>query len=119
MKVKRGDVVLIHYPFASGGGGKVRPALVVQCDRNNARLDNTIIVQITSRIRFAHSEPTQILIEAASDTGQQAGLLVDSAISCENIYTVRQSDAVRKIGELPDVIMRKVNGCLKTSLEIT
>jgi mRNA-degrading endonuclease toxin of MazEF toxin-antitoxin module len=119
MKVKRGDVLLIHYPFASGSGGKVRPALVVQCDRNNARLDNTIIAQITMRTRFARSEPTQILIEAASDEGQQAGLLVDSAVSCENIYTVRQSEVMRKIGELPAATMRKVDGCPKTSLEIT
>lgn len=43
MKVERGGVVLVNYPFASGTGSKVRPALVVQCDRNNSRLDNTVI----------------------------------------------------------------------------
>jgi mRNA-degrading endonuclease toxin of MazEF toxin-antitoxin module len=46
MKSQRGDVVLVSYPFASGGGSKVRPALVIQCDRNNGRLDNTIVAQI-------------------------------------------------------------------------
>jgi len=29
MNVQRGDVVLIDYPYAAGGGAKVRPALVV------------------------------------------------------------------------------------------
>jgi len=52
MRVQRGDTILVNYPFASGTGGKVRPALVVQCDRNNGRLDNTIIAQITSRTRI-------------------------------------------------------------------
>ena len=86
MRVQRGDVILVNYPFASGSGSKVRPAVVVQCDRNNDRLDNTIIAQITSRTRHAKAERTQLLVEASSPTGQQAGLLIDSAVSCENLY---------------------------------
>lgn len=91
MNVKRGDVVLVNYPFASGAGSKTRPALIVQCDVNNHRLDNTILAQITSRIRFAKSEPTQLLIQLSSPAGQMSGLLIDSAISCENLYTVRRN----------------------------
>jgi mRNA-degrading endonuclease toxin of MazEF toxin-antitoxin module len=30
--MKRGDVVLVDYPFSEGGGSKVRPALVVMCE---------------------------------------------------------------------------------------
>ena len=116
MKVGRGDVVLVNYPFASGVGSKVRPAVVVQCDRNNARLDNTIIAQITSRTRYARSEPTQVLIEAASPAGQQAGLIIDSALSCENLYTVRQDAIVRKIGKLTDEVMKQADDCLRASL---
>jgi mRNA-degrading endonuclease toxin of MazEF toxin-antitoxin module len=33
MRVNRGDVVLVDYPFGTGGV-KVRPALVVQNDRD-------------------------------------------------------------------------------------
>jgi hypothetical protein len=36
MRVNRGDVVLVDYPFTTGGA-KVLPALVVQNDRDNAR----------------------------------------------------------------------------------
>ena len=118
MTVHRGDVVLVNYPFASGTGSKVRPALVVQCDRNNRRLDNTIVAQITSRTRFARSEPTQFLIELNSPAGQQSGWLNDSAISCENLYTVRQDSVTRKIGCLPAETMQRVNECLRASLEI-
>jgi mRNA interferase MazF len=118
MKVARGDVVLVNYPFASGVGSKVRPAIVIQCDRNNVRLDNTIIAQITSRTRNAKTEPTQVLIESASPAGQQAGLLNDSAVSCENLYTVRQDVIIRKIGSLPDALMQQVDACLKASLDL-
>ena len=51
MNIQRGDIVLLDYPYSSGGGTKVRPALVVQNDRDNRRLVNTIIVQITSVTR--------------------------------------------------------------------
>jgi mRNA-degrading endonuclease toxin of MazEF toxin-antitoxin module len=46
MTVKRGDVVLLDYPFTTGGG-KVRPPLVVQNDRDSARMTNTIVAQIS------------------------------------------------------------------------
>jgi mRNA interferase MazF len=53
MNVQRGDVVLVDYPYAGGAASKVRPALVVQNDRDNQRLVNTIVVQITSVTRRA------------------------------------------------------------------
>jgi mRNA interferase MazF len=75
MTIQRGDVVLLDYPFASGGGGKVRPALVVQNDVDNRRLLNTIVVMVTSRTSRAASEPTQLLIDISTPDGRQSGLL--------------------------------------------
>ena len=118
MNSQRGDVVLVNYPFASGQGSKIRPALVVQCNSNNLRLDNTVIAQITSRIQFARSEPTQLLIEVATPDGGQSGLLHDSAVSCENLFTVRQDTIIRRVGSLTGDMMRQVDDCLKASLEI-
>lgn len=118
MKILRGDVVLVSYPFASGTEFKVRPALIVQCDANNRRLANTLVVQITTRTQFALTEPTQLFISADSLSGRQAGLLDDSAISCENIFTIRRDKIIRRIGSLPPEIMKMVNECLKASLEI-
>ncbi|MDB5389745.1 MAG: transcriptional modulator of MazE/toxin, MazF [Planctomycetaceae bacterium] len=118
MKSQRGDVVLVNYPFASGQGMKIRPALVVQCDTNNQRLDNTIIVQITSRIRFTKSEPSQLLIEIESPEGRHSGLIHNSAVSCENLFTIRQDVIIRKLGSLSTTIMLQIDECLKVSLGI-
>jgi mRNA interferase MazF len=118
MNVGRGDVVLIDYPYGRGGGRKVRPVLVIQNDRDNHRLVNTIIVQITSRTDRASSEPTQLLIELATPAGKQSGLRTKSAINCANIFTVHQDDVLRKLGTLPDTAMRQVNVCLKAALDI-
>ena len=116
VQYRRGDVVIVKFPFADGVGSKSRPALVVQCDRNNSRLDNTILVQITSRTRFARTEPTQLLIELNTPVGRQSGLLNDSAVACENLLTVRQDIITRKIGDLPEDVMRQVDACLRDSL---
>jgi mRNA interferase MazF len=117
MNVQRGDVVLVDYPYATGGGTKVRPVLVIQNNRDNQRLLNTIVAQITSVTRRA-LEPTQLLIEMVTLEGQQSGLRQDSVVNCVNLLTLDKSRVLRKLGSLPDTIMQKINNCLKAALEL-
>ena len=67
--MKRGDVVLVFYPFSSGAGGKRRPGLVVQNDTDNARMAATILAQITTNLARA-GEPSHLLIDASTKEGQ-------------------------------------------------
>ena len=48
MKVRGGEVVLVNFPYSDHTRSKVRPALVVQADMWNQRLDDTILALITS-----------------------------------------------------------------------
>ncbi len=118
MTVRRGDIVLVAFPFADGTGSKFRPALVVQCDKNNERLKNTIVVMITSRTSRALHEPTQLLIDLNTPEGRESGLLNTSAITCENVFTIEQSCITRMIGALPMAAMARVDECLKASIGI-
>src|SRR5712692_9668720 len=115
MKVRRGDVVLVVYPFASGEGASRRPALIVQNDRDNARLDNTMIAQITTQVRHA-DDPTQLLILRGTPAGRQAGLLHDSVVSCNNLATVHADRIDRVIGHVPAAVMSRIDTCLKAAL---
>jgi mRNA interferase MazF len=115
MNVRRGDILLASYPFASGVGGKKRPVLVVQNDRDNLRLTNTIVVQISSNTRRAH-EPTHLLIEVASAAGKRSGLLGDSVVSCVNLVTIHEGRIERTIGSLPPSVMTRIDDCLKVAL---
>ena len=119
MKVKRGDVVLLDHPFSSGVGSKVRPVLVVQGDRDNARLTNTIVAVITRTIHRAGQIDTQLLIDITTPEGKVAGLKSTSAVNCSNLFTVSEQLLRKKIGELPTTVMRQVNGCLKAALGIS
>ncbi len=47
----RGDVVVAKFPYV-GGASKNRPAVVVQCDRLNAQIENTILAMITGNTRL-------------------------------------------------------------------
>jgi mRNA interferase MazF len=118
MNVQRGDVVLVDYPYASGSGAKVRPVLVIQNDRDNQRLLNTIVVQITSLTRRA-LEPTQLLIELATPAGRQSGLRQDSVVNCVNILTLDKDKILRKLGSVSNSAIQLVNTCLKAALELS
>lgn len=117
MIVRRGDVVLVDYPFTSGSGTKVRPVLVVQNDRDNARLVNTIVVQITSLTRRV-LEPTQVLVEISTPEGQQSGLRQDSVVNCVNLVTTDKAKLLRCLGRLPSSHMQRVDQGLKSALDL-
>jgi mRNA-degrading endonuclease toxin of MazEF toxin-antitoxin module len=109
--MKRGDVVLVRIPFVEGGS-KRRPALIVRDDRNNRRLLTTIVGAITSNLRN-ESQPTQLLIDPATPEGRSSGLLLPSAVKCENLFTV-SVDTIQVIGSLDPTTMAKVDDCLKS-----
>jgi mRNA interferase MazF len=115
MSVRRGEVVLIDYPYTTSGS-KVRPALVVQNDRDNQRLPNTMVAQITSNVQRALTEPTQYLIDLGRPEGQQSGLRRTSAVNCVNLFTIDQRDILHTLGNLPAPTMAKIDDCLKAAL---
>lgn len=112
MMTKRGDIVIVAFPFVSGGGGKNRPALVIQADRNNQRLGNTIVAMISGNTRLATTEPTQLLIDPTTPEGKASGLAYPSAVKCENLFTISQQDIIRTLGSLPTSLMARVDACL-------
>jgi mRNA-degrading endonuclease toxin of MazEF toxin-antitoxin module len=117
MSVSRGDVILAYVANVGAPGGKVRPALVVQSDNNNARLNETIIAAITSNVSRTY-EATQLLIEVSTPEGTASGLLNDSAVRCERLQSILQADARRVIGHLSAALMRQINDRLKAALEL-
>jgi mRNA interferase MazF len=117
MPVKRGDVILAFVPNVGAPGGKMRPALIVQSDHNNARLGETILAAVTSNTSRVH-EPTQLLVDLTTPDGAASGLLNDSAIRCERLHSIVQSDVRRVIGNLSSNLMRQIDECLKAALGI-
>lgn len=117
-KVSHGDVVLLPIAFVSGVGAKVRPALVVQNDNLNARLNSTVVAIITSTTARTQVEPTQLFIDLSTPDGKQTGLLHDSAVKCEHLDTVDQRDILRVIGRFSPTLLKQLEPCLKALLTL-
>jgi mRNA interferase MazF len=117
MSIQRGDVVIIDWPFAGGGGSKPRPVVVVQNDQDNGRLTNTIVAMVTSRTSRS-AEPTQVLVDVATPDGQQSGLHRTSVVNCVNLFTVEQTRVLHKIGVLSAALMQQVDAALKAALSL-
>ena len=107
-RCQRGDVVRLPISFVSGVGTKVRPAVIVQNDGLNARLNSTIVAIITSANTRSRSEPTQLLIDIRMTDGKLTGLLHDSTVKAEHLDTVVQRDIVRKIGQFSAPLLTQV-----------
>src|SRR5258707_54976 len=118
MTFSRGDVVLLDFPFSGGGGSKVRPALVVQNDRDNRRLTNVIVAMITSRTDRAGLVATQSFLDLSTPEGAQSGLVSNSVVNCANLFTVDQRRVLRIIGSLAPTFMTHIDASLKSALEL-
>lgn len=115
MKVQRGDVALAFYPFSSGAGGSRRPVLVIQGDRYNQEIRNTVVAQITTNLTRAH-DPAHVFIEMSTPDGKQSGLLHDSLVSCLNLATLTDDRIDKTIGHLSTSLMRQVDDALKAAM---
>jgi mRNA-degrading endonuclease toxin of MazEF toxin-antitoxin module len=116
--MKRGDVVIVQFPYVDGSRGKNRPALVVQNDRDNQRLTHTVIAMITGNTRHV-GEATQVLVDPATVDGRSAGLNGPSAIKCGNLFTIAQQDVLRLIGQLSPSLLKQTDQALKAALQLT
>ena len=115
--MKRGEVVIVEFPYVDGRRGKNRPAVIVQNDRDNTRLANTVVAMISGNLRHAE-EPTQLLVDPATPEGSSSGLHGPSVVKCCNLFTVAQVDVRHVIGQLSEAMMAKLEECLKIALEL-
>ena len=118
MSVRRGEIVIVDYPYSDQTGRKVRPALVVQADTWNERLDNTILASITSSRNQRIGDSTQYFINVTTTNGPRTGLRLNSVVQCKNLITFDQSRIQSVIGRLSDAAMQEIDACLKAALGI-
>ena len=78
---------------------------------------NTVVAQITGTTQRA-LEATQVLIQTSMPEGKQSGLFFDSVVNCVNVVTLDKNRVLRKLGNLPDGLMQRVNDAVKVALEL-
>ncbi len=118
MTLQRGDVVLARVPHTAGARGKKRPAVVIQADVYNARLRHIVVAEVTSGPQWA-GDPACLLIDVTTPEGQATGLHRSGYVSCLHLVTMNADRLGTAIGRLSPTMLRALNDCLKTALEIS
>jgi len=108
----RGDVVIVDFPFAEGGGSKVRPALVVQVD--GLRTLNLILAMITSVV--SRGGPSRALIDPSDPSESRSGLRMPSLVLCDQLFSIRRDRILRIIGHVSPMSMGRVENSLRIAL---
>lgn len=116
MTVLRGHIVLVDYPFSDRTGSTVRPALVVQGDRLDRSIADTILAAISRSTHRASA--TQLFVDISTIDGSRTGLRQNSMIQCENLLTCDQRLLIAKIGELSSSLLQQIDACLKVALDL-
>lgn len=96
---RRGDVVLIAFPFTDLATTKMRPAVIVSSDTFNGRNLDVILVAITSQVPKTTTEDEHLL---STDDQKQAGLPKRSLVKVGKIVTLDQRLIRKRLGRISD-----------------
>lgn len=96
--MKKGDIILIPFPFSDLSGSKNRPALVL-VDRG---LD-VIVAFVSTQREYKEN------LDLSLKVNLQNGLKKDSIVRLSKLATIDKSLAIGRIGEISDNAMRTLN----------
>jgi mRNA interferase MazF len=109
---KRTEIWLVSLePVIGSEIGKTRPALVISNDRNNEFSSTITLIPISTTLSKVYPFEVKIL-------SKDSGLFKDSKIKCNQIRTVDKTRLQKKIGELQNNYMEKVEEALFIHLDI-
>jgi len=91
---KRGDIVLVPFPFSDQTATKKRPAVVISSSPYNESSRDIVILAVTSKI-----ERPSAFGESRIEDWRDAGLLKPSAVK-PAISTIEQALVLKKLGRL-------------------
>jgi mRNA interferase MazF len=109
---RRGEVVLVQFPFSGPGSKKDRPAVVVSIDTYHDDWDELLVAAITSK-----PPRTTRATNCALQDWKTAGLHQPSWVR-SHMATVQRTLILRKLGSLTARDVQAVEGCLRVSLSL-
>lgn len=110
---RRGDVVLVHFPYADLVTWGQRPAPVVQDENVQTGLEQYVLAEITTTPRTG---ATRLFVGKSSVDGQAMSLLHDSVIMADVLQTTEAGLIRKHIGSCP--CMDKVDTALRALLRL-
>lgn len=112
--MKKGDIVLIKYPFSDLIGNKVRPALVISSEQYNRTSQDALFIAISSVIDSPRS--VDLLISSTHVDFSRTGLHVASLVKTDKIFCLLQSSTARFLGDVSVSMQKEIDSRLRDLL---
>lgn len=110
---RRGEVVLVPFPFTDLSSTKQRPALVVSPDGWNTSQSDVLLVALTSQISTSLPKEDILLTTEDLHTG---GLPKASLVRPTKLITIHQALIRRRLGQISDATLQNVLSGLRSFL---
>ena len=112
--MKRGDIYITKLSNSGSIQSGRRPVIIVQNDIGNYFSPTTIVCCLTTKKRHKSYLPTHCFI------GKNGGLIRNSTVLCEQIFTVNKNDLEEYIGTITNQgILKKLDRCVSMSLGLS
>jgi len=102
---KRGDIILVHFPFTDLSSTKQRPALVVSSDALNAVSEDVLVVAISSQVP-ARLAAEEFLIPSGDLAA--CGLPMPSILRLAKLASLHRQLVIKRIGFMPEPVLRRI-----------
>ncbi len=112
MALKRGDIILVPFPFTDLTSSKIRPAIIVS---PNPQREDIIIAFISSVV----SKPvgnTEFLLVSNHPDFAATGLKKDSIFKMNKLLTIHNALILRRLGKISPAIQEELDNLLKRAL---
>lgn len=106
---KKGDVVLIPFPFTDLSSQKVRPAVVVS---DVTKGDDIVVVFVSSQ-KTHRRNPMDVLITHDTPGFSETGFKTDSTIRVSKIATLDKKIMLGVLGAVPKRSQKEIDSKLK------
>ena len=114
MILKRGDIILVPFPFTDLTSSKVRPAVIVSTD---PQTDDIIIAFISSVVSNSLAN-TDFLLTTANPDFTKTGLKKDSVFKMGKLLTISSALILRRLGRITPILEKELNSLLKKALNL-
>lgn len=104
---KKGDIVLIPFPFSDLSGNKVRPALVISQGKVG---EDIIVAFITSQKKLKSTHLVSL------KPSPENGLKVESGIVCSKLATLEAKIVLGELGRLSKQDLARIDGEVRAVL---
>ena len=111
--LKRGDIVLVPFPFTDLSAQKVRPAIALSITERD-----TVLAFISSVVSSEPLSDTDYLLSENHPDFHRTGLKKTSIFKMNKLLTLDRSMILRRLGKVSDHIQKELDEKLKIAVGI-